>query len=125
VATGVDGRSVGATAEPRVSASIGTHPGSGLGNPEATPELKQKIVDGVMAEAGSHSVDELAAERDAMLLGLLTVRATTSTPASRALRPGSPPRKGQRACEKGEVAMTDTQGKCSYSRRAMAVTCSR
>jgi 3-hydroxyacyl-CoA dehydrogenase len=48
---------------------------SALGNPAATPELKQKIVDGVMAEAAGHSVDELAAERDAMLLGLLTVRA--------------------------------------------------
>jgi carnitine 3-dehydrogenase len=46
-----------------------------LGNPEATPEVKQKIVNGVMAEAGGHSVGELAAERDAMLLGLLTVRA--------------------------------------------------
>ena len=46
-----------------------------LGNPEATPEVKQKIVDGVMAEAGGHSVDELVAERDAMLLGLLAVRA--------------------------------------------------
>ena len=46
-----------------------------LGNPEATPELKQKIIDGVIAETGGHSVDELAAERDAMLLGLLAVRA--------------------------------------------------
>jgi carnitine 3-dehydrogenase len=46
-----------------------------LGNPEATPELKQKIIDGVIVEAGGHSIDELAVERDAMLLGLLTVRA--------------------------------------------------
>jgi carnitine 3-dehydrogenase len=46
-----------------------------LGNPEATPEVRQKIVTGVMAEADGHSVDELAAERDAMLLGLLAVRA--------------------------------------------------
>jgi 3-hydroxyacyl-CoA dehydrogenase len=46
-----------------------------LGNPEATPEVKQKVVAGVMAEAGGHPVGELAAERDAMLLGLLAVRA--------------------------------------------------
>jgi hypothetical protein len=46
-----------------------------LGNPQATPEVRQKIVDGVLAEAGGHSVNELASERDAMLLGLLTVRA--------------------------------------------------
>jgi 3-hydroxyacyl-CoA dehydrogenase len=46
-----------------------------LGDPQLTPELKQKIVDGVLEEAGSHSVDELAAQRDAMLLGLQAVRA--------------------------------------------------
>lgn len=46
-----------------------------LGNPEATPELRQEIVNGVLAEAGGRSIDELAAERDAMLLGLLDVRA--------------------------------------------------
>jgi carnitine 3-dehydrogenase len=48
---------------------------SALGNPEATPELKKKIVDGVRAEADGLSIDELASERDAMLLGLLAVRA--------------------------------------------------
>ena len=46
-----------------------------LGNPEATPELKQRIVTGVLAEAGDHSIDQLATDRDAMLLGLLAVRA--------------------------------------------------
>jgi len=61
-----------------------------LGHPEVTPELKQKIVDGVIAEAGGHSVDALAAERDAMLLGLLTVRAKyeqASRPRSAATQP--------------------------------------
>ena len=48
---------------------------SALGNPEFTPELKQKIIDGVLEEADGHSVDELAAQRDAMLLGLEAVRA--------------------------------------------------
>src|ERR1700754_4128969 len=46
-----------------------------LGNPEVTPALKQRIVEGVQAEANGRSVDDLAAERDAMLLGLEAVRA--------------------------------------------------
>jgi 3-hydroxyacyl-CoA dehydrogenase len=46
-----------------------------LGNPEFTPELKEKIVNGVLEEAGGHSIDELGAQRDAMLFGLLAVRA--------------------------------------------------
>jgi hypothetical protein len=50
-----------------------------LGNPELTPQLKQKIVDGVLEEADGHSVDELAAQRDAMLLGLQAVRAKYDT----------------------------------------------
>ena len=35
-----------------------------LGSPQMTPELQRKLVDGVHAEVGSRSVDELAAERD-------------------------------------------------------------
>ena len=46
-----------------------------LGNPDLTPELKQKIIDGVLAEADGRSIDDLAAQRDAMLLGLKAVRA--------------------------------------------------
>ncbi len=46
-----------------------------LGNPELTPELKQKIIDGVLAEADGHSIEDLAAQREAMLLGLEAVRA--------------------------------------------------
>src|SRR5262249_32314611 len=45
-----------------------------LGDPRFTPELKEKIVNGVLEEAGGHSIDELAAQRDAMLLALLAVR---------------------------------------------------
>jgi hypothetical protein len=41
-----------------------------------TPELEQKIIDGVLDEADGRSIDELAAQRDAMLLGLQAVRAT-------------------------------------------------
>ena len=45
-----------------------------LGNPEFTPELKEKIVQGVLAEAGNQSIGELAGERDSLLLGLLALR---------------------------------------------------
>ena len=47
----------------------------GLGNPELTPELAQQIVKGVFDEADGQSIDELAAQRDDMLFGLLAVRA--------------------------------------------------
>jgi 3-hydroxyacyl-CoA dehydrogenase len=46
-----------------------------LGSPELTPDLQRKLIDGVHAEAGARSVDELAAERDEVLLGLLQLRA--------------------------------------------------
>jgi 3-hydroxyacyl-CoA dehydrogenase len=45
-----------------------------LGDPALTPRLEQKIVEGVLAEAGDRSIDQLEAERDAMLLELLSVR---------------------------------------------------
>ena len=48
-----------------------------LGNPEFTPEVKEKIVKGVLAEAGNRSINELAGERDGMLLGLLNLRDAT------------------------------------------------
>jgi carnitine 3-dehydrogenase len=47
----------------------------GLGNPEFTPELGRKIVEGVLGEAGGQSVDELADERDDVLFGLIALRA--------------------------------------------------
>jgi 3-hydroxyacyl-CoA dehydrogenase len=47
-----------------------------LGNAEFTPEVKEKIVQGVLAEAGSQSIDALASERDRLLLGLLALRGT-------------------------------------------------
>jgi len=45
-----------------------------LGSPEITPELRQKIIDGVHAEVGSRTIAELERERDATLLGLLQLR---------------------------------------------------
>jgi 3-hydroxyacyl-CoA dehydrogenase len=45
-----------------------------LGNPHLTPDVQKKLVDGVHAEIGARSVDELAAERDEILLGLIELR---------------------------------------------------
>jgi len=45
-----------------------------LGSPQLTPEVQRKLIDGVHAEVGSHSIDELAQERDEVLLGLLQLR---------------------------------------------------
>ena len=42
-----------------------------LGNPELTPALQRRIVEGVAAEADGRSIAELAAERDRILLKVL------------------------------------------------------
>ena len=47
-----------------------------LGNPTITPELRRVVVEGVNAQAHGRSVEQLAAARDAMLMGLLAVRAS-------------------------------------------------
>ena len=45
-----------------------------LGNPDLTPERKQKIVDGIAAATAGRSVADLAAERDTLLLELLKLK---------------------------------------------------
>jgi sugar lactone lactonase YvrE len=40
-----------------------------------SPQVKQTIVDGVLEEAGTRTIDQLAEERDEVLLGLLALRA--------------------------------------------------
>ena len=45
-----------------------------LGSPVLTPEVQKKLIDSVHAEVGSRSIDELAAERDELLMGLLELR---------------------------------------------------
>jgi 3-hydroxyacyl-CoA dehydrogenase len=45
-----------------------------LGSPELTPEVQKKLIDSVHAEVGSRSIEELEAERDEILLGLLKLR---------------------------------------------------
>jgi hypothetical protein len=43
--------------------------------PDVTPALKQTVIDGVLKEAGGHSVERLAQEENDVLLGLLALRA--------------------------------------------------
>jgi len=45
-----------------------------LGSPVLTPELQKTLIDSVHAEVGSRTVEELEAERDDILLGLLELR---------------------------------------------------
>jgi 3-hydroxyacyl-CoA dehydrogenase len=45
-----------------------------LGSPALTPEVQRKLVDSVHAEVGSRTIEELAAERDEILLGLIELR---------------------------------------------------
>jgi 3-hydroxyacyl-CoA dehydrogenase len=45
-----------------------------LGKPELTPKLKQTIIDGTLEQAGDRSVEQLARERDDVLLGLIRLR---------------------------------------------------
>jgi 3-hydroxyacyl-CoA dehydrogenase len=45
-----------------------------LGQPVLTPEVQKTLIDSVRAEVGSRSIDDLTAERDDMLLGLLELR---------------------------------------------------
>src|SRR5438552_2733734 len=54
-----------------------------LGTPNITPELKQKVVDGVMREAGNRSVDELAQAENEVIIELIRSRARASGEASK------------------------------------------
>ncbi len=45
-----------------------------LGSPVLTPEVQKKLIDSVHAEAGSRTIEELEAERDEVLLGLIELR---------------------------------------------------
>jgi carnitine 3-dehydrogenase len=48
-----------------------------LGTPSITPELKEKVVNGVMRKAAGRPVDQLAQEENRVLIGLLKLRAET------------------------------------------------
>lgn len=46
-----------------------------LGSPHVTPALKQTITEGVLKEAGAHTVDDLAQKENGVLIGLIKLRA--------------------------------------------------
>src|SRR5262245_26884269 len=50
-----------------------------LGSPVLTPEVQKKLIDSVHAEVGSRSIEELEAERDEILLGLIELRKKSPT----------------------------------------------
>jgi 3-hydroxyacyl-CoA dehydrogenase len=54
-----------------------------LGTPNVTPELKQKIIDGVAREAAGRSVDQLAQDENRVIIGLLRLRAHSGNGASK------------------------------------------
>lgn len=45
-----------------------------LGQPELTPELQEKIIRGVLEEAGNDSIPELESRRDRFIAGMLALR---------------------------------------------------
>ena len=50
-----------------------------LGTPDVTPELKKTIADGVLQEAGEHSVEQLAQDENKVLVGLIRLRSQQAT----------------------------------------------
>ena len=50
-----------------------------LGSPVLTPEVQKKLIDSVHAELGSRTLEELEAERDEILLGLIELRTRTES----------------------------------------------
>ena len=45
-----------------------------LGSPVLTPEVQKKLIDSVHAEVGSRTIEELEAERDDVMFGLIELR---------------------------------------------------
>src|SRR5271168_187022 len=60
-----------------------------LGSPVLTPEVQKKLIDSVHAEIGSRTVEELEAERDDILLGVLELRAKRPEVDQRKSQPSS------------------------------------
>jgi len=60
-----------------------------LGQPVLTPEVQKKLIDSVHAEVGTRSIDELATERDELLLGLIELRAKAEKPSGASAKAAS------------------------------------
>jgi 3-hydroxyacyl-CoA dehydrogenase len=54
-----------------------------LGSPVLSPEVQKKLIDSVHAEVGSYAIQELEAERDEVLLGLIELRNKVAKPNQR------------------------------------------
>ena len=84
-----------------------------LGSPVLTPEMQKKLIDSVHAEVGSRTIEELEAERDEILLGLLelrTKRRRRSPPRrSHRVASASATRRSQRLIRRFAVLMTTTE----------------
>jgi carnitine 3-dehydrogenase len=74
-----------------------------LGTPNITPELKQKVVDGVMREAGGRSVDQLAQDENRVLIGLLKLRGLDSKASASATKSNQPKSATQRTTAKASA----------------------
>jgi len=57
-----------------------------LGSPLLTPEVQEKLINSVHAEVGSRTIEELEAERDEVLLGLIELRRQAGKASSPRLR---------------------------------------
>ncbi|HLZ82740.1 MAG TPA: 3-hydroxyacyl-CoA dehydrogenase NAD-binding domain-containing protein [Caulobacteraceae bacterium] len=64
---------------------------SNLGQPVLTPEVQKKVIDGVHAEAGSRTIEDLEAERDDILLGLIELRTRRQARTAQIDEPGRDP----------------------------------
>ena len=51
-----------------------------LGSPVLTPEVQKRLIESVHAEVGSRSIEELEADRDDLLLGLIELRTRRPNP---------------------------------------------
>jgi 3-hydroxyacyl-CoA dehydrogenase len=54
-----------------------------LGSPVLTPEVQKKLIDSVHAEIGSRTIEELEADRDEVLFGLIELRTKRTETAAR------------------------------------------
>ena len=54
-----------------------------LGTPNITPELKQKVIDGVTRETAGRSVEQLAKNENRVIVGLLKLRGDGAAPQSK------------------------------------------
>ncbi|WFU38887.1 hypothetical protein QA640_31455 [Bradyrhizobium sp. CB82] len=85
-----------------------------LGSPVLTPEIQKKLAESVHAEVGSRTIEELEAERDEIVLGLIELR-TKGTNAAAPRNPQHTLADGGRS-GKATGHSTRTEGRVSLCR---------